>query len=203
MWEGETIPDDNPFREGSFMPPAQSISQEPEVLTVLPPEGLPVCDRTFGGDSQLTHVPMNIVKYMKGRWQTVFDDVTQQTCLMQQVAGADAEHMVLASEVLEWDLYKHDTTGERFMVGHAGGKHAGQHSSLDQKLCMHMEADVVVTVMSSVETSIPVSVFRWQEIASPGCIGLCQTCRSSWGCQTMEASVASGLLKARRHGCRQ
>ena len=76
MWEGETIPDDNPFREGSFMPPAQSISQEPEVLAVLPHEGLLFCDRTFGGDSQLTHVPMNIVKHMKGRWQTVFDDVT-------------------------------------------------------------------------------------------------------------------------------
>ena len=81
---------------------------------------------------------------------------------MQQVAGSDAEHMVLASEVLEWDPYKHDTTGERVMGGHAGGKQAGQQSSLDQKLCMHMEADVVVTVMSSVETSIPVSAFQVQ-----------------------------------------
>ena len=82
----------------------------------------------------------------------MFDDVTKQACLMKQVAGADVEHMMLASEVWEWDLYKHDTTGERFMVGHAGGKQAGQQSSLDQKMCMHMEADVVVTVMSSVET---------------------------------------------------
>ena len=133
----------------------------------------------------------------------MFEYVTAHACLMQQVAGSDAEHMLLASEVLEWDLYKHDTTGERFMVGHAGGKQAGQQSSLDQQLCMHMEADVVVTVMSSVETSIPVSVFRCQEITSPGCIGLCHTCMNSWVCQTMEASVASGLLKERRHGCKQ
>ena len=197
MWEGETIPDDNPSREGSFKPLAKSKPEEPQVLAVLPHQGLLFGDRTFGGDSQLAHVPMNIVKHMKGRWQTVFDGESKQACLMQQVAGADAEHMVLASGVLEWDLYKHDTTGERFMVGHAGGKQAGQQSSLDQQLCMHMEADAVVTVMSSVETSIPVSVFRWQEIASPGCIGLCQTCRNSWVCQTMEAS------EARRHGCRQ
>ena len=55
----------------------------------------------FGGDNQLTHVPMNIAKHVKGRWQIVFDGESEQACLMQQVAGADAEHMVLASEVLE------------------------------------------------------------------------------------------------------
>ena len=154
MWEGETI------LEGSFKPLAQTLANVPQVLAVLPHEGMLFRDRTFGGDSQLTHVQINIVKHMKGRWQIVFDGESKQACLMQQVVGADAEHMALASEVLEWDLYKHDTNGERFMVGHAGGKHAGQQSSLDQQLCMHMEADVVVTVMSSVETSIPVSGFQ-------------------------------------------
>ena len=78
---------------------------------------------------------------------------------MKQVEDADAEQMVLASELLQWDLYKHDSTGERFMVGHVGGKFAGEQKSLDQASCMHMEADVVVTVMSSVEIAIPVAVF--------------------------------------------
>ena len=101
MWEGEAIPDDSRVREGSFKPLAQSKPEEPQVFAVLPHEGMLFRGRTVGGDSQLTHAPMNIVKHMKGRWQIVFDGESKQACLMQQVAGADAEHMVLASEVLE------------------------------------------------------------------------------------------------------
>ena len=61
---------------------------------------------------------------------------------------------------MQWDLYKHDSTGERYMVGHRGGRNAGKRESVDRRLCMHMDADLVVTVMRSIETTLPVHVFQ-------------------------------------------
>ena len=161
MWEGDQVPDENPFKDGCFRPPPiDQVEDEPQVLSIISHDGFVFCDETMAGDSQLTHTAMNITKPLKGIWHVIMDHDSQQACLMKQAQGADEQHMMLASELLDWDMYKHDVTGERFMVGHRGGKHVGEQESLDQLLCMHMEADVIVTVMSSVETTIPVSVFQ-------------------------------------------
>ena len=157
MWEGDEVLDDNPFVKGSFQPPDQNKHSKPESLSIMADEGFVYADLLQNGKTQVTHVPMQITKAIEGKWEVVFGPDSQQACICKQ---DDAQTLQLASELFEWDLYKHDTTGERFMEGHAGGKHAGKQTSLDQQLCMHMEADIIVTVMSSVETVLPVSVFQ-------------------------------------------
>ena len=131
MWEGDQVPDGNPFKDGCFRPPPiDQVEDEPQVLSIISHDGFVFCDETMAGDSQLTHTAMNITKPLKGIWHVIMDHDSQQACLMKQAQGADEQHMMLASELLDWDMYKHDVTGERFMVGHRGGKHVGEQESL-------------------------------------------------------------------------
>ena len=174
------MPDDNPFVAGSFKQPEQDKKAEPTSLSIMAHQGFVFADLLQNGNTQLTHVPMHISKTIDGKWEAVFDPTSQQACICKIDSSSDAVVMQLGSELLEWDPYKHDSTGERFMVGHAGGKHAGKLQRLDQLLCMHIEADTSVTVVSSVETSLPVAVFRCQGISRSECIGACHICMPSW-----------------------
>ena len=91
----------------------------------------------------------------------MLDGESQHGVIYQEARdGSDEQTMQLASQVLGSDLYVHDGTGERYMVGHSSSRFPGKQTSLDQQMCLHMESVIVVTVMSCVETTLPVSVFQ-------------------------------------------